>query len=65
EHSFLRGKGLWQGSAIGTRAADCARDNVHSEVPSTASCAAFLFENDKAYQEWGLEYDFSRFESKF
>ena len=65
EHSFLRGKGLWQGSAIGTRAADCARDNVHSEVPSTAGCAAFLFENDKAYQEWGLEYDFSRFESKF
>jgi len=65
EYSFLRGKGLWKGSAIGTRAAVCASDNINSEVPSTAGCVAFLFENEKAYQEWGLEHVFSQFESKF
>src|ERR1041385_4373458 len=39
EYSFLPGESCIQRSAIGTRAADCARDNVHSEVPSTAGCA--------------------------
>jgi len=65
EHSFLRGKGLWKGAAIGTRVALCARENINSEAPSTAGCVAFLFENEKAYQEWNLEHAFSQFESKF
>jgi len=65
EYSFLRGKGLWKGAAIGTRVALCARENINSEAPSTAGCVAFLFENEKAYQEWNLEHAFSQFESKF
>ena len=63
EYSFLPGRSLWWNHG-GTKAKECGRDMPAAENISSG-CRVFLSENEKARQQWELEKDFSRFESKF
>lgn len=63
EYSFLPGESLWKDSARAVRASACASDSPAAK-PSPP-CSHLLASSEKARQEWGLEKQFSDFESRF
>jgi len=62
-YSFLPGESLWKDPAKAVRAAACAGDNPKSAKASSA-CDKLLGVNEKARQEWSLEKEFAKFESR-
>ncbi len=62
-YSFLPGESLWKDPTKAVRAAACAGDNPKSAKASSA-CDKLLAVNEKARQEWSLEREFAKFESR-
>lgn len=63
-YSFLPGQALWADTAYSRVVADCQSDMLGSGQPS-ASCQAFLQQNEKANAQWDLEKRFTEFESHY
>ena len=63
EHNFLPGKSLWAQADVFTKL-NSACDETAGDTPS-ASCGAFLKENEKAAAQWEQERRFRVFEAKW
>jgi adenosine deaminase len=64
EHSFLPGESLWKDSSKALPASACSSDKPISSKTSPI-CSHFLDASEKAYQQWALEKEFSKFENGF
>lgn len=61
EYAFIEGASLWKDRKYIQPIAACAEDKPAANQISNA-CRRFLYENDKARLQWGLEKDFANFE---
>jgi adenosine deaminase len=64
EHSFLSGASLWSDGRRFTAVKECSGDRPGEHNPS-ASCKAYLKNNERAREQWKLEKAFTEFEAKF
>ncbi len=65
EHSFLPGESLWAETKGTFRAVGPCVGDVEGAGKSSAACEAFLAANERAREQWKLEAEFAKFESKF
>jgi adenosine deaminase len=65
EHSFLAGESLWATPDLFTIVHAGCRGQVPGSAKPSASCQAFLDQNEKAAAQWELESRFRAFEAKF
>jgi hypothetical protein len=63
EYAFIAGAGLWKDREYTQAIAACAKDKPAANQISNA-CRRFLYENDKARLQWGLEKDLAEFEAR-
>ena len=64
EHTFLPGESLWsKPEAFGHTVAACSAATL-GDIKSSAACAAFLKQSEKAQQQWELERRFRVFEAE-
>jgi adenosine deaminase len=65
EHSFLPGESLWASTKGSFRAVSaCVASPLGAPKPS-GPCAKYLAANERAREQWRLEAEFVKFESKF
>ena len=65
EYSFLPGASLWADVAAGVRVAACADEPFDADVIVGAACREHVGGSERAWLEWRLEVDFTRFERQF
>jgi adenosine deaminase len=63
-HSFLPGASMWSDGKRFRPVSSCA-DDQGQRASVSAACQHFLDENERAREQWKLETELARFESKF
>jgi adenosine deaminase len=63
EHSFLGGESLWDKPDAFARTKPVCAGQALGSKSATGACLVFLKDNEKAAQQWELEYRFAVFES--